>query len=132
MKIGFTGTRDGMTPMQAAQLRTLLASYRGSELHHGDCVGADIEAEAIALECGLTVVVHPPTDRRFRANSKQPAYEPKDYMARNRNIVLACEMLIACPKEDKEMQRGGTWSTWRLAQRLKKPTKLLCPKGSAQ
>ncbi len=130
MKIGFTGTREGMTPAQKQQLHSILQSYRGGEFHHGDCVGADIEAEEIALACGLTVVVHPPLNRQYRAFSKQPALTPKDYMVRNRDIVHASDVLLAAPKEAKELQRGGTWSTWRYAQQMRKPTTLVYPDGA--
>jgi hypothetical protein len=129
MKIGFTGTRDGMTPKQKQQVQAILSGCRGAEFHHGDCVGADIEAEAIALACGFIIVVHPPTSRQFRAMSKQPALAPRDYLTRNRDIVAATNILIATPKEVREMERGGTWSTWRFAKQQGKPTTLIFPNG---
>jgi hypothetical protein len=39
-KIGFTGTKDGMTDPQKSTLRDLLDGGSG-EFHHGDCVGAE-------------------------------------------------------------------------------------------
>ena len=40
MKIGFTGTRDGMSIRQLVVLRTQFAKH-ATEFHHGDCIGAD-------------------------------------------------------------------------------------------
>jgi len=40
VRIGFTGTRQGMTLQQE---RDLLASRPGAIRHHGDCIGADAQ-----------------------------------------------------------------------------------------
>ena len=60
MRIGFIGTRQGMTERKKIAVRDLLASYAGAILHHGDAVGADAEAHDIALAVGCAIVIHPP------------------------------------------------------------------------
>ena len=67
LRIGFTGTREGMTDRQKTALRELLASYPGAILHHGDAIGADAEAHDIAVALGCAVVIHPPENERQRA-----------------------------------------------------------------
>lgn len=60
MRIGFTGTRRGMTEAQGLTLRALLATQHATEFHNGDCIGADAEAHDIAVAMGCEVVIHPP------------------------------------------------------------------------
>jgi hypothetical protein len=67
VRIGFTGTRQGMTREQERTLRELLSRYKGAVLHHGDAVGSDAEAHNIGVAFGCTVVIHPPTNGARRA-----------------------------------------------------------------
>jgi hypothetical protein len=75
MKIGFTGSRNGMSHEQRVSLRAiltfvqhLLSSPDGAiEFHHGDCVGADSGAHDIAMEAGCYIVIHPPSNDKLRA-----------------------------------------------------------------
>ena len=39
---------------------------------------------------------------------------------RNKDIVNSCDILIACPENDKEVIRSGTWSTIRYAKKINK------------
>lgn len=42
MKIGFTGTRHGMTNQQKNQFFKIIINLNDlKEFHHGDCIGAD-------------------------------------------------------------------------------------------
>ena len=44
MKIGITGTREGMNDSQVSRVTQLLFDMGPDhELHHGDCVGVDIQ-----------------------------------------------------------------------------------------
>lgn len=52
MRIGFTGTQNGMTKAQKSQLWNSVtdltpSSIGGHEFRHGDCVGADEQAHLI-------------------------------------------------------------------------------------
>ena len=115
MKIGFTGTQRGMSPSQAAALRAELSKYSG-EFHHGDCIGADVQAHQIALELGYQIHIHPPTDPRKRAFCTGILYPTKSYMKRNEDIVACTTLLIAAPRStEKKSPRSGTWATIRRA-----------------
>lgn len=129
--IGFTGTRQGMTPTQRAAVRELLAAHPGAVLHHGDAIGADAQAHDIAIALRCSVVVHPPTDGKDRAFKPSPDIRaPRPYLDRNRDIVRETTMLIAVPAEAVEQHRSGTWSTVRYARKLGRPISIVLPDGS--
>ena len=95
MRVGFTGTRKGMTDAQKEAVRGLLARLRPAECHHGDCIGADAEFYALAEQAGALLVIHPPTDESQRAFCQGDRLRPaKDHLARNRQIVDETEALI--------------------------------------
>ena len=115
--VGFTGTRSGMSGAQRSRMQTLMRLLKVTELHHGQCVGADEQAAIIAGQAGAHVVSHPPENTSLM--SVVPAdevREPRAYLARNRDIVDECEHLLVCPLGE-ETQRSGTWSTVRYARR---------------
>lgn len=127
-RLGFTGTRQGMTVAQERQVRDWIVGEL--ELHHGDCVGSDAEAHRAAIDLGLRVVVHPPYDDKLRAfcSGADEVREPLPYLVRNRNIVDETDILIATP-EGPEKLRSGTWATIRHAQRQGKPQFIVMPDG---
>jgi hypothetical protein len=130
-RVGFTGTRDGMTLAQKVTVIALLRDLGPTWAHHGDCVGADADFHHIAKEVGAQVMIHPPSDPRLRAKLVgDDIAEEKPYLDRNRDIVNACEVIIATPKEAREMNRGGTWWTIRLAQKLGRELVIVWPNGS--
>jgi hypothetical protein len=130
--IGFTGTQSGMTEAQQATVHRLLLDLGAGAVHHGDCIGADDEADTIARELGIVIHLHPPTDRTKRAFNviDVDLYPEKPYLERNRDIIDACEALIAAPKETTETLRSGTWSTVRYARKQGKPVHICWPDGS--
>lgn len=136
MKIGFTGSRNGMTGQQATQfMQVVLGLARPiSEFHHGDCVGADDTAhDLIRLNVGCKIVIHPPTRSVLRAWRKGDMFrEEKNYIPRNCNIVDETDMLIATPNTDQEIMRSGTWQTVRYAKRQGKRTVIIYPDGSIE
>ena len=129
--IGFTGTQLGMTDAQKARLRTILQASQGVDFHHGDCIGADVEAHDIALELGLIPVIHPPQNPSKRAFKPATTILPtKDYLDRNHDIVDGTLLLIACPKEPEEQLRSGTWATIRYAKKTNKNIYIIIPDGT--
>lgn len=121
--VGFTGTQHGMTDRQKDAVKMLLEEMKPTELHHGDCIGADSEVHDIAVALGIYVVIHPPTVETKRAFKSIPEGRgmkryAKPYRDRNFDIVRECQVLIACPKEYMETNRSGTWMTIRLGRRM--------------
>lgn len=130
--VGFTGTQRGLTALQAAALAALLATWPRGWFHHGDCIGADAQAHAIALELGWYVELHPPTDPKKRAFCKgATVVRPTlPYLVRNQNIVTASAVMIATPGEFEEQLRSGTWSTVRRSRKAERPLALVYPDGT--
>lgn len=142
MIVGFTGTRDGLKPKQRDTLAALLLGYgrteshdgRMHQFHHGDCLGADFEAHVLArLTKKFYIVGHPPDNPKSRAwcvcDTLKPTFE---YKVRNKNIVRVADLLVACPKQDYEEVRSGTWQTIRYARSTKKPVVFVWPSGALQ
>jgi len=122
IKVGFTGTRAGMTRLQGNAVRTLLSALRELStgqpfFEHGDCVGADFEAHHMAVTLRYYTVAHPPTNERYRAFTNCNVYRrARPYLERNKNIVWDTHLLIATPKQFHEQTRGGTWHTIQYAR----------------
>lgn len=133
MHIGFTGPRKGMTTAQQEAFGALLAGLpAGGWFHHGDCVGADAQAHAQALEAGFRVHIHPPDRDDFRAFCTQATTtsDPRPFLKRNQDIVKACDLLVATPPGFEEQLRSGIWSTVRRARRQNNPHLIIWPDGS--
>lgn len=137
MKIGFTGTRERLQTPQIQALFYLMERQFPFELHHGDCVGADSEANAIftSLRLGTKAkMVHHPTFGSLRAHCvtepQDEVREPKAALIRNQDIVDETDCLIACPRGFEEEQRSGTWSTVRRARRANKSITYVWPDGT--
>lgn len=133
MKIGITGTREGMTEWQERELRHTLegiAIYAGdkAEFHHGDCRGVDVQAAAIAKELGFKIICHPPNSSEeqghFGGDEVRPA---KGYLERDRNIVDECEILLVVPLQMEWQPKGGTWYTHDYAKKNNKPVSVFWP-----
>lgn len=128
--VGFTGTRKGMSDLQKERLETLLWALTSCgaqvELHHGDCIGADEEADSIAQKCHAIIHIHPPRIASNRAYCPGDVmYAEKSYLARNKDIVDACSLLVAAPYSNQEELRSGTWSTIRYARKTGKQVFML-------
>ena len=141
MKIGFTGTRKGMTPKQfdtfCGELARLLR-LGATEFHHGDCQGADAEAHgAASLVPRFCIIIHPPTNRMKRAFCGESRFahvqwlKAKPYIDRNHDIVDSSDILIATPAEMTEQLRSGTWATVRYAEHTaRKIVTIIYPDGT--
>lgn len=124
IRIGFTGTRKGMSAHQQRLFEWLLRALAPGrlsggerEFHHGAAYGADTQAALIAARFdGVRIVPHP---------------AGKDPLKRNREIVAQCDLLIAAPHTDVEVLRSGTWYTVRRAREAGKPYVVL-PRAPAQ
>lgn len=129
--IGFTGTQIGQTPQQLLTVERILATVCGW-FHHGDCTGADEQSHAIARRHGkLTIIIHPPIIASKRAFCQGDVIlDPKDYIARNHDIVDASIGLITTPKSFVEELRSGTWATVRYARKQHKKIVIVFPDGS--
>ncbi len=112
MRIGITGTRMGASKRQLTLIRKILTELPGGEFHHGDCVGVDVQAAALAKELGYNVVCHPPSTPTHRGwFPSARSLKPQGYFTRNRAIVDSVELLLVVPREDAWQPRGGTWFT---------------------
>jgi len=135
MIIGVTGTRSGMNDLQFEEVYEFLAAVKDTSdvipaLHHGDCVGVDVQVATIANELGFKVVCHPPTKSDLRAYHESDEFkEPLSYFARNRNIVDISDALIVIPYQNEWQSSGGTWYTHDYALKRNKPTIIFYPKG---
>ena len=93
-------------------------------------MGADEQAELLARGLGYVTVAHPPTNPHLRAyTTSDITLDPADYLVRNRAIVDAADVMIACP-DGPERLRSGTWATIRYARKVGKDLCVIGPDGS--
>lgn len=129
-RVGFSGTREGMTRVQCDRVRAELAV--ASVLHHGMCRGADTEAHEIAVDLGIVIVGHPALAsgwQVWRLSSFAEMRAPMLELARNLAIVEETELLLAAPRTSVEERRSGTWSTVRRARAVGRRVVIVGPDG---
>lgn len=133
MKIGVTGTRDGMNELQrVAAGRYFLFKWdpKTTEIHHGDCVGVDVQFADMAYYTGFKTVCHPPVTDDLRGFHKSDEIrDPHTHFKRNRNIVNDVDLLVVIPRENQHQTVGGTWYTHDFALKMHKPVIILWPNG---
>jgi len=133
MKVGFTGTQNDLTVAQFDLLLLVMQELDDmTEAHHGDCIGADATfSEVVDSMYPNTIVhIHPPVVSSKRANCRyDESSEPFSYLTRNKHIVDATDMLIACPRTKEEELRSGTWATIRYARKTGKPIAIIWNDG---
>jgi hypothetical protein len=132
LKIGFTGTSDGMS---TGQMRSFYEAFKiiclneeKIEFHHGDCVGADEQAHKIISKFYPQVIIvgHPPVNDKARAFcSFHFSRDPLPYLDRNKKIVDHTDFIFAAPKTNIEELRSGTWSTVRYARKMNRHVTIL-------
>jgi len=140
-RLGFTGSRKGMTDDQESalrqELRDLLDEYgtEALEAHHGDAIGADSQFHTICQELNIPVVIHPSKDQKDRAFCEGARAErlPQKFRQQSESIVNSSDVLIAAPDGFHERLRGsGTWMTVRIARTAEK-TRVICfPDGKRE
>lgn len=141
MKIGFTGTRQGTTPDQLATVRFLIGLLMPDEFHHGAAKGADAEAAMAARDTvelsDFRVCAWPGIDGSGKSPDEDAGsidyanwvMEPARYFVRNRAIVDATDLLIACPPCWPLPASGGTLYTINYARKVGKPVLIVDPAG---
>jgi hypothetical protein len=116
---GYTGTKNGMNKRQKRLFVEYISEYNPTEFHHGDCIGGDLEAHDLVRQHipDCRIIIHPPIYDSLRAFCEGATFihPPKDYLARNKDIVIAATRMYATPFQNEEQLRSGTWSTWRFA-----------------
>ena len=132
LRLGFTGTQQGMSAAQRAEFTHFIQRQEPwlLEFHHGDCIGADAQAHALVQQhcANVRIMVHPPSNPAKRAWVQGGVLlPPRSYLSRNRDIVDATYLLLACPKEQEETLRAGTWATIRYARAVGKTVRILYP-----
>ncbi len=131
MKIGVTGTREGMNETQFKELHEYLKQFdpATTELHHGDCVGVDVQVAELAMLLGFRVVCHPPESDHLRAFHKSHEFRQSfGYLKRDRNIVDETDLLLVVPLQDEWQPEGGTWYTHDYAKKKGKNLVVFFPK----
>lgn len=139
MKIGFTGTRSGMSDRQKELVMrelSVIVAHEKDEVFffHGGCVGADMDFHFFSKEFRelkdetKKIEIHVyqghsaknPNDHSLRGDYRDAdiIYPSKTYFERNRSIVNDCDLLIATPYNDN--QQGGTWYTINYAKKVGK------------
>ena len=123
MKLGFTGTREGMSPYQKTEFVRLLTEIQPTEFHHGMCVGADAEAHELVRRHlpNTKIIGHRPekSDLIAKGLLYDDIMTAQPYLTRNRNIVNASDKFIGCPL-GPEIARSGTWQAIRFARKKQK------------
>jgi hypothetical protein len=143
IRVGVTGTRHGLTHRQYVELAGFASLLQeshldGVELHHGAQTGADTAADSMWARHGVgSIIVYPGPDGgaetipRIPDDPRRTWRAPEPYLARNRAIVDAIDLLIALPavanEADPRARRSGTWATVRYARRSGITTVLIYP-----
>lgn len=136
--IGFTGTREGWTADQARQFVRFMRGYIG-EFHNGYAEGADEDSlRTVDRMGGYDLHIHPPKVKKFIAHyvpkhSQVIWHEEAGFLERDRQIVVASEVMVATPGGFKEIARGsGTWATIRITRAELRPLCIIFPSGEVK
>lgn len=140
MRIGITGTRYKPAFVQLEGLYNFLTQYYepGSVIHQGCCTGFDESSVAIGSTIGYKIIGHPPKNQIFLTNKHildmcHEMRTPKEYLARNQDIVDDCTLLIAAPaKKEDDNPQSGTWQTVRYAKSIKRSLIILYNDGKVE
>lgn len=122
--VGFTGSRMGLNQNQVVKVTAKLCELGKDKIDyglHGDCVGADVTFDYICKTLGIKTWIKPgyhkdPSQTLLRAFCTSDKIDPPDkFLSRDRAIVNACDYLIACPLDLKNIG-GGTIYTINYAR----------------
>lgn len=134
-RIGFTGSRNGMTDAQKELLTEVLATNGMTSFVHGGATGADTEAHDIASWVPITVM--PGCDkngvpRNPREWGDADVEKALPFLVRNLRIINDSDMMVACPDSMMEIGRSGTWSTIRQTRKKRVPLVIIFPDGTIE
>lgn len=136
--VAVSGTRHRNSDEQRAWVRQMLTDGPWTELRHGACVGADETTHHLAVERGMQVVIHPPTDTKHMMALPEPSdtitiMPAKPYIPRNHDLTDPAEVLLALPNgSEEDNPRSGTWATVRYALDNRKPVAICYPNGDIE
>lgn len=121
LKIGFIGTRHGMSDVQKKEFKKLVSSKDFQEFHHGMCEGSDEQAHHMVEDIQkVKIIGHPPKAMKTAVSvSCDKVLKVDTFARRNKDIVDSADFLIATP-DAKERGGSGTWKTVRYARKKKK------------
>jgi hypothetical protein len=138
MMVGFTGTRNGLRPVQHNRLTDVVSKLSLSAFVHGGCTGADTLAHYAVRESFPDIPIFIlPADRDNGSTVTMPLYpekniilQPREPLERDRIIVRVVAGLVATPNTMAEELRSGTWYTIRQARKRGVPVLIVWPDGS--
>jgi hypothetical protein len=137
-KIGFTGTRFGMSEKQVKDIISVfLWAVEVRQIDHGMCVGADVAFHEIIRKIDpnriIRIIGHPTSEKYVRKEllaldlECDEVREAKHPLERNHDIVDQTDFMIAAPFTESEVLRSGTWSTIRYARKQGKEVYIFTP-----
>lgn len=129
LRVAFTGTQFGMTLYQRSKLGTVLLGLGRFQFHHGGAAGADTEAHEIAYDAGCRDLhVWLPVGKTWPPMQYTTIHHTgTGALRRNHFTIYGANLLIATPRQAKEIRRSGTWATVRAARKAGIETKVLVP-----
>ena len=135
MRIGFIGTRMGMTAAQLKRVNEAVDRLDMCKALIGDRVGADVQfaslayarLPATAVDC-FPIASDPHRAELVRDGTtvREPSGEFEAY----RQIISEADTLIIAPREMVEQQPRGTWYSAVEAGRVGKRTIVVLPDGN--
>lgn len=124
--LGFTGTQRGMSAAQMHLVRRFLEENRPEVVHHGGCVGADMEFDAIAEDLRIRRVLWPgdsPEKYGWDYSYTGRLQTVRPNLVRNSQIVRVSHHVLATPRSGvHRVCRHGTCWTVRRALKLRDVT----------
>lgn len=129
MKVGFTGTRAGMTDGQREVVSNLLMVHNVTFAVHGKCIGADTDFHGlVGAHSDLTwIKIRPGPIKEMQGNCVgHEELPPEPHFKRNRAIVDDADLMFATPATTFETS-GGTWYTINYTKKVKKPLIIIWP-----
>lgn len=136
---GFTGTSAGLAILQEGRLVSYMTDlfYSPESINiavHGGCDGGDDAFHEICVKLGVPIEIFPSPKQAQKSwpgdNVLVHPVTPGTPLNRNHKIVARATQMVACPWEEVEQIRSGTWATVRYTRAARKPLVMIYPNGS--